>query len=68
MKKLLIYGATGYTGSMVAHQAKAAGLNFVAAGPGRLDFGDGLVQCAPLSSGDLAAAWHRQAFATSRCS
>jgi hypothetical protein len=29
MKKLLIYGATGYTGSMVAHQAKAAGLNFV---------------------------------------
>jgi nucleoside-diphosphate-sugar epimerase len=26
MKKLLIYGATGYMGSMVAHQAKAAGL------------------------------------------
>lgn len=32
MKKLLIYGATGYTGSMVAEQAKAAGLNVEIAG------------------------------------
>lgn len=32
MNKLLIYGATGYTGSMVARQAKAAGLDFAIAG------------------------------------
>ncbi|WP_010459127.1 hypothetical protein [Pseudomonas mandelii] len=32
MSKLLIYGATGYTGRMVAAQAKAAGLNFEVAG------------------------------------
>lgn len=32
MKRVLIYGATGYTGSMVARQAKAAGLNFAIAG------------------------------------
>lgn len=32
MKSVLIYGATGYTGSMVARQAKAAGLNFAIAG------------------------------------
>lgn len=32
MSKLLIYGATGYTGTMVARQAKAAGLDFVIAG------------------------------------
>lgn len=32
MKRLLIYGATGYTGSMVARQAKAAGLDFAIAG------------------------------------
>lgn len=32
MSKLLIYGATGYTGSLVARQAKAAGLDFVIAG------------------------------------
>lgn len=32
MNKLLIYGATGYTGSMVARQAKAAGLEFAIAG------------------------------------
>ncbi|SDV07834.1 saccharopine dehydrogenase family protein [Pseudomonas mucidolens] len=32
MKKLLIYGAAGYTGSMVAEQAKAAGLNVEIAG------------------------------------
>ncbi|WPB57160.1 saccharopine dehydrogenase family protein [Xylophilus sp. GOD-11R] len=32
MKTLLIYGATGYTGRMVARQAKAAGLDFVIAG------------------------------------
>jgi len=32
MKTLLIYGATGYTGSMIAEQAKEAGLNFVIAG------------------------------------
>lgn len=32
MSQLLIYGATGYTGSMVARQAKAAGLDFVIAG------------------------------------
>lgn len=32
MRKLLIYGATGYTGSMVAEQAKAAGLTFEIAG------------------------------------
>lgn len=32
MKKLLIYGAAGYTGSMVAEQAKAVGLNVEIAG------------------------------------
>ncbi len=32
MKTLLIYGATGYTGRMVAHQANAAGLHLVIAG------------------------------------
>jgi len=32
MKTLLIYGATGYTGRMIAKQAKDAGLNFVIAG------------------------------------
>jgi short subunit dehydrogenase-like uncharacterized protein len=32
MKKLLIYGAAGYTGAMVAEQAKAAGLNVEIAG------------------------------------
>lgn len=32
MKTLMIYGATGYTGSMVARQAKAAGLDFFIAG------------------------------------
>lgn len=32
MSKLLIYGATGYTGSMVARQAKAAGLDFTIGG------------------------------------
>ncbi|MEJ2801672.1 saccharopine dehydrogenase NADP-binding domain-containing protein [Comamonadaceae bacterium PP-2] len=32
MNKLFIYGATGYTGSMVAWQARAAGLNFAIAG------------------------------------
>lgn len=30
--KLIIYGATGYTGSLVARQAKALGLDFVIAG------------------------------------
>jgi short subunit dehydrogenase-like uncharacterized protein len=35
MSKLLIYGATGYTGRMVARQAKAAGLDFVIAGRSR---------------------------------
>ncbi|MDQ2184626.1 saccharopine dehydrogenase NADP-binding domain-containing protein [Alcaligenaceae bacterium A4P071] len=32
MNNLLIYGATGYTGSMVARQAKQAGLSFSIAG------------------------------------
>lgn len=32
MKKLLIYGAAGYTGAMVAEQAKSAGLNVEIAG------------------------------------
>jgi short subunit dehydrogenase-like uncharacterized protein len=32
MSRLLIYGATGYTGSMVARQAKTAGLDFTIAG------------------------------------
>ena len=32
MKKLMIYGATGYTGSMVAQHAKAAGTSIVIAG------------------------------------
>ncbi|MCX0500257.1 hypothetical protein D3M71_13965 [Erwinia billingiae] len=32
MKTLLIYGATGYTGRMIAEQATAAGLNVVLAG------------------------------------
>lgn len=32
MSKLLIYGATGYTGRMVAAQAKVAGLDFEVAG------------------------------------
>lgn len=32
MKKLLIYGAAGYTGAMVAEHAKAAGLNVEIAG------------------------------------
>jgi short subunit dehydrogenase-like uncharacterized protein len=32
MKRLLIYGATGYTGRMASDNAKAAGLNFVIAG------------------------------------
>ncbi|MCB5313651.1 saccharopine dehydrogenase family protein [Yersinia intermedia] len=32
MKTLLIYGATGYTGRMIAKQAKDAGLNLVIAG------------------------------------
>lgn len=32
MSRLLIYGATGYTGSMVARQAKVAGLDFAIAG------------------------------------
>lgn len=38
MSALLIYGATGYTGRMVARQAKAAGLDVTIAGrdPGRL--------------------------------
>lgn len=31
MSRLLIYGATGYTGRMVARQAKAAGLDFAVA-------------------------------------
>ncbi|QWA10405.1 hypothetical protein GTU79_24880 [Sodalis ligni] len=32
MKTLLIYGATGYTGGMIAKQAKAAGLKVAIAG------------------------------------
>lgn len=38
MSALLIYGVTGYTGRMVALQAKEAGLDFIIAGrdPGRL--------------------------------
>ena len=32
MSRLLIYGAAGYTGRMVARQAKAAGLDFIIAG------------------------------------
>lgn len=32
MSRVLIYGATGYTGSMVARQAKTAGLDFAIAG------------------------------------
>ena len=32
MSRLLIYGATGYTGQMVAERAKAVGLDFVVAG------------------------------------
>lgn len=32
MSQLLIYGATGYTGSMVARQAKMAGLDVTLAG------------------------------------
>lgn len=32
MKKLMIYGAAGYTGSMVAEHARAAGLSLVLAG------------------------------------
>ncbi|MGH7005762.1 MAG: NAD(P)H-binding protein, partial [Alphaproteobacteria bacterium] len=32
MKMLMIYGATGYTGRMVAEQAKAAGTHLVLAG------------------------------------
>ncbi|KRE09286.1 hypothetical protein ASE63_21490 [Bosea sp. Root381] len=32
MKTVMIYGAAGYTGSMVAEHAKAAGLNIVVAG------------------------------------
>ncbi|WP_392889605.1 saccharopine dehydrogenase family protein [Pseudomonas migulae] len=32
MKKLMIYGATGYTGRMAAEHAKALGLDFVIAG------------------------------------
>lgn len=35
MKTLLIYGATGYTGRMIAEQAKTMGLNFVIAGRNR---------------------------------
>jgi short subunit dehydrogenase-like uncharacterized protein len=31
MSRLLIYGATGYTGRMVARQAKVAGLDFAIA-------------------------------------
>lgn len=32
MPTLLIYGATGYTGKLIALQAKAAGLHFAIAG------------------------------------
>src|SRR3546814_19749681 len=32
MKKLMIYGATGYTGRMAAEHAKALGMDFVIAG------------------------------------
>jgi short subunit dehydrogenase-like uncharacterized protein len=32
MKKLLIYGATGYTGRLTAEHAKALGLPFTIAG------------------------------------
>lgn len=32
MSRILIYGATGYTGSLVARQAKTAGLDFAIAG------------------------------------
>jgi short subunit dehydrogenase-like uncharacterized protein len=32
MSRLLIYGATGYTGNLIARQAKAAGLEFAIAG------------------------------------
>ncbi|MEN2397487.1 hypothetical protein [Pseudomonas halotolerans] len=32
MKKLMIYGATGYTGRMAAEHAKTLGLDFVIAG------------------------------------
>lgn len=32
MKKLMIYGATGYTGRLAAHQAKAAGTPIILAG------------------------------------
>lgn len=35
MKTLLIYGATGYTGRMIAAQAKSAGLNTIIAGRNR---------------------------------
>jgi short subunit dehydrogenase-like uncharacterized protein len=36
MKTLLIYGATGYTGRMIAEQATSAGLNVVLAGRNHL--------------------------------
>lgn len=84
MSRLLIYGATGYTGRTVAARAKAAGLDLSIAGRDgdklaalarelgvssrifalkdarvrRFDFGDGAVDCAPLSFGDLVTAWH----------
>ncbi|MEG3135097.1 saccharopine dehydrogenase NADP-binding domain-containing protein [Rouxiella sp. T17] len=40
MKTLMIYGATGYTGKMIAHQAKKAGLNFVVAGRDKQKLGE----------------------------
>jgi uncharacterized protein YbjT (DUF2867 family) len=33
--KLIIYGATGYTGQLVSEQAKQAGLDFIVAAQGR---------------------------------
>jgi len=32
--KLIIYGATGYTGQLVSEQAKQAGLDFIVAAQG----------------------------------
>lgn len=40
MKTLMIYGATGYTGKMIAHQAKKAGLDFVIAGRDKQKLGE----------------------------
>jgi hypothetical protein len=64
---LIVYGATGYTGRLIAEQAACTGLSFTVAGrdpakvkltPGMFDLGAGEEEFGPVPMGDLVTVWH----------